>query len=309
MHYTVRILAAWLVISLCYSVMLAADVLQGTKPWSLEGDPASEMINGIDRFLLKQIEQSGNRAKPNSTRERLARIIGAHDERLPCRELQYVGGTSQPALVGRGEGFEVFAVRWPVVRGIEGEGLLLVPTGTQARRPTASRFPMPIRRPKCWSALYPACRPNRSSPGGWPKTAAASSCRCLIDRADTYSVTGAGRATNQPHREFVYRPAFEMGRHIIGYEVQKVLALVDWFTHEAGEKGDPRIGVIGYGEGGLLALHAGALDPRIDARLRQRLLRFATKRLAGADLSQRVRPARPVRRRRAGRDDRAADRS
>jgi hypothetical protein len=35
--------------------------------------------------------------------------------------------------------------------------------------------------------------------------------------------------TNQPHREWIYRPAFELGRHIIGYEVQKILALVDWF--------------------------------------------------------------------------------
>ena len=28
-------------------------------------------------------------------------------------------------------------------------------------------------------------------------------------------------------REFAYRSAFELGRHLIGYEVQKVLALVD----------------------------------------------------------------------------------
>ena len=41
----------------------------------------------------------------------------------------------------------------------------------------------------------------------------------LIDRSDTYSITRIGRATNQPHREFIYRPAFEMGRHIVGYEV------------------------------------------------------------------------------------------
>ena len=43
--------------------------------------------------------------------------------------------------------------------------------------------------------------------------------------------------------------AYEMGRHIIGYEVQKVLAVVDWFTKE---KGHAPVGVIGYGEGGML---------------------------------------------------------
>ena len=72
-----------------------------------------------------------------------------------------------------------------------------------------------------------------------------------------------GRA-NLTNREYLYRPAFELGRHLIGYEVQKVLAAVDWFAKEAGDK-DPKIGVIGYGEGGMLALYAGALDTRIDA--------------------------------------------
>ena len=32
--------------------------------------------------------------------------------------------------------------------------------------------------------------------------------------------------TDQPHREFIYRMACEMGRHVIGYEVQKILG--DW---------------------------------------------------------------------------------
>src|SRR5205823_10470221 len=71
-----------------------------------------------------------------------------------------------------------------------------------------------------------------------------------------------GRMTNQPHREFVYRMAFEMGRHIIGYEMQKVLAAVDWFQKE-NEK--LPVGVYGYGEGGLLAFYSGAIDERIEA--------------------------------------------
>ncbi len=59
---------------------------------------------------------------------------------------------------------------------------------------------------------------------------AESGCQVLvpavIDRRDTLSVIG-NRGTNQPHREFLYRPAFEMGRHVIGYEVQKLLAAID----------------------------------------------------------------------------------
>ncbi|MBM3290205.1 MAG: hypothetical protein FJY92_08650 [Candidatus Hydrogenedentes bacterium] len=86
----------------------------------------------------------------------------------------------------------------------------------------------------------------------------------LIDRADTYSGTPGVRMTNQPHREFIYRLGYELGRHVIGYEVQKSLALVDWFDEQ--DSSLP-IGVLGYGEGSMIALYAAALDTRIDATL------------------------------------------
>jgi hypothetical protein len=86
----------------------------------------------------------------------------------------------------------------------------------------------------------------------------------LIDRADTWSGAPGIRMTNQPHREWIYRMAFEVGRHIIGYEVQKVLAGIDWFMEENTRRPAP-IGVIGYAEGGLLALYSAAIDPRIQA--------------------------------------------
>src|SRR5204862_177445 len=54
----------------------------------------------------------------------------------------------------------------------------------------------------------------------------------LIDRADTWSGHPDVKMTNQPHREFLYRMAFELGRHVVGYEVQKVLALVDFFGQQ-----------------------------------------------------------------------------
>ena len=63
---------------------------------------------------------------------------------------------------------------------------------------------------------------------------------------------GRANEQNQPHREFIYRMAFELGRHIIGYEVQKILVLVDWMSRA---ENHPPIGVIGYGEGALLALY------------------------------------------------------
>src|SRR3989442_8100684 len=55
----------------------------------------------------------------------------------------------------------------------------------------------------------------------------------LVDRADTWSGNAQlRRFTNQPHREWIYRQAYEMGRHIIGYEGQKGVAAIDWFVEQ-----------------------------------------------------------------------------
>ena len=119
--------------------------------------------------------------------------------------------------------------------------------------------------PEQIAGLVPASRPNPSSPGGWRRTASASWSRPSSAAGSTFSGNPRIAMTNQPHREWVYRQAYHMGRHVIGYEVQKVLAAVDWFERQAGP--GAKVGVAGYGEGGLIAFYAAAADPRIDAAL------------------------------------------
>ncbi len=83
----------------------------------------------------------------------------------------------------------------------------------------------------------------------------------LIDRT-VAPRNGRARLTN---REFIYRSAFELGRHLIGYEVQKVLALCDAVNGEKRRGFPVSLGVFGYGEGGMIAFYAAALEPRIGA--------------------------------------------
>ena len=66
-----------------------------------------------------------------------------------------------------------------------------------------------------------------------------------------------------PTREWLHRPAWELGRTLAGYEVHKVLAAVDCLRNAKPSK-TGKIGVVGWGEGGRLALYAAALDERID---------------------------------------------
>src|SRR5205823_12079866 len=61
-------------------------------------------------------------------RERLKTILGVVDRRLPPA-MEYVATTDQPALVTETERYRVYAVRWPVLPGVDAEGLLLEPTG------------------------------------------------------------------------------------------------------------------------------------------------------------------------------------
>ncbi len=252
--------------------------LEGTKPLTLEGDISDTMIAGVNRFLLRELNASIERRKtlwrrdstsstayqtsvePN--RRRFAEIIGLRDERVHPKDLELMATLRQPALVGRGAGFDVFAVRWPALDGVHGEGLLLEPVARPVRAHVVV-IPDAEQLPEALAGLQPGI----ASESQIARRLAESGCRVLvpllINRGNEYSVHAQGkRKSNVTHREFLYRPAYQMGRHLIGYETQKVLAAVDWFHSRPAERS--RIGVVGYGEGGLLALYAAAVDPRID---------------------------------------------
>jgi dienelactone hydrolase len=248
--------------------------LSGTQPLTLQGDIAAQLVDGVDRFLLRRIDRSvaqrdrhwkrdpSSRAaweksvEPN--RRRLAHILGLRDPRVPFDAPELVGTTVRSPLVGGGENYEVFAVRWPAFGDVHGEGLLLVPH-VQKKVADIVAIPDADVTPEQLVGLVPGVPPESQ----YARRLAESGCRVIVPvLIDRKMEKRKGRA-NLTSREFLYRSAFELGRHLIGYEAQKVLAAVDWMHREAG--GGSKIGVIGWGEGGLLAMYTAALDPRIDA--------------------------------------------
>ncbi len=141
-----------------------------------------------------------------------------------------------------------------------GEGLLLKP-GDGLGIADVAVIPDADQLPEQLAGLVPGVAAESQV----ARRLAESGCRVIVPTLIDRTVAprnGHARLTN---REFIYRPAFELGRHIIGYEVQKVLALVDWLSKQAGSDKKARIGVFGHGEGGAIALYGAALDPRIDA--------------------------------------------
>ena len=267
-------------IAITSAMVQSAEPYRGTQPLTVEGDIASQMIDGVDRFLLREIEQSveqrarhwnrdfsspeayNKSIEPN--RQRLAHILGVRDARVPFDAPELIATTDSPALVGKGDGFDIFAVRWPAFGNVHGEGLLLVPTdgkpiGDVVAIPDADQTPEQIV----------GLAEGVPAESQFARRMAEAGCRVIVPtlisrERSRRAPPGLGGRANMTNREYIYRSAFEMGRHLIGYEVQKVLACVDWFEKDAGDA-NAKIGVAGYGEGGMLALHAGALDVRIDS--------------------------------------------
>jgi dienelactone hydrolase len=213
-----------------------------------DGDLSTRLMDGAHRFIERKIAESVKTRPHRPDRERFRKITGVVDPRVPVT-LERIALGDGPGVIGENARCRVFDVRWPVLDGVSGEGLLFQP-----KTPAKAHV---IVLPDADNALPDSVH-----------TLASNGIEVLVpvllDRTSRWSGHSDIRKTDQPHREWIYRQAFHMGRHIIGYEVQKVLAAVDWFK---GRDPQARIGVAGYKEGGLVAFYAAAADERIEVAL------------------------------------------
>src|SRR4051812_45673121 len=256
----------------------ADATLPGTAPLTEAGDLSRKMLDGLHRFAERKLDESAaGRARlwkrdtssreayeksvqPN--RESFRTILGVVDPRLPAR-MERFGDDDNPALVADEPAFRTYQVRWPVLEGVHGEGLLLEPKGDACGDVIA--LPDAGQTPEQLAGLAPGVERDSQ----FARRLAAAGFRVLVPVLISREFDASGNPriamTNQPHREWIYRQAYQMGRHVIGYEVQKVLAAVDWIKGRSTP--GSKVGVAGYGEGGLVAFYAAAVDPRIDAAL------------------------------------------
>lgn len=267
--------------SSAFSAEPKPEPLAGTEPLTMQGDIASQLVDGVDKFLLRKIDESVAKRERHwkrdfssaeaynksieRNRKRLADILGIRDERVKFDAPELVATTKQSALVGKGENYEIYAIRWPVLedpdpnRGdviVHSEGLLCVPTGDKKPIADVIAIPDADQTPEQIVGLAESV-PIESQ---FARRLAERGLRVVIPTLisrETKSRNGRATLTN---REYLYRSGFEVGRHLIGYEVQRILAAIDWLATEGGES--RKIGVVGWGEGGMLALYVSALDAR-----------------------------------------------
>ncbi|MBS0201327.1 MAG: dienelactone hydrolase family protein [Planctomycetes bacterium] len=272
-----RLLVLALTVCLNATWVLAQDrpaTVAGTQPLTADKPLDVLMVEGIDRFCLKEIDRARDQreslwkrdyssadayAKSIEAQRAKFRInIGAVDQRVAPSRFEDLADLPATGL------YQIRQVRWGVLPGLTAEGLLLTPN----TKSTATAIVIPDAR---WSPeeLCGAVPGDAGPLSTLPQQLVESGFRVLIptllSRDDEFSGNPEIAMTNQTHREWVYRSAFEVGRHVIGYEAQKILAAVD-LLKLTGDGKAPLI-VAGMGDGGQLALYSAALDSRIDAAL------------------------------------------
>ncbi|MCG8404553.1 MAG: hypothetical protein MI923_05070, partial [Phycisphaerales bacterium] len=236
--------------------------LPGTPELKLEGDIASLLVEQADDFLLKELEASVDRRarfwkrdfsspekyaesiEPN--RKWLAHILGVRDKRVEDMEIHYHSTTADSSLLAETDHFVAHDVHWPAFGDVTGTGLMLVPLDDSIVADVIA-IPDANQTPEQIAGFEPGLEPREQ----FARRLAESGCRVLIPLL----INREERMPKLSHREFLYRSAFELGRHLIGYEVQKVLALTNWFEELPGGF-RRKTGVVGWGEGGLVAFYA-----------------------------------------------------
>lgn len=257
------------------------EQLPGTTRLELAEPLDVVMVRGINRFAERELaaapesrtkywkrdfsSREAYAASVAPNRARLREILGVVDERVPSPRLW---GTRATNLVGD---VEARNVRWDVMEGVSAEGIglrcdwLLSRSGDTPRAvvivvPDADQLPESL-------AGFVSDVPSTDQ---LALRLAQHGCAVLVptllSRDSRWSGNPDIRFTNLTHREFLYRTSFELGRHPIGYEIQKILAAVDLAVQARGELSASELPIIvaGIGEGGLLAFHAAAVDPRIE---------------------------------------------
>lgn len=249
--------------------------LPGTEPLQMQGDIASDLVAGADRFLLAKTEVARQDrekfwtalkndlpsydAAIDDLRNELVQLLGVRDSLAKDTTPYMLTSSDRSSVVGLGEGFEVHRIQWHSFGDCYGRGLMLVPVeadGSKRKsRGQVIAIPDCEVTPEQLIGLVPGIKPNSQYARILAENGFEVVVPVLVDRSE--------RMPKLSNREWLYRSAFELGRGMIAYEIQELQALIRWMSARKTEAG--KIGLIGWGEGGLLSLYTSAIDKNVDA--------------------------------------------
>ncbi len=253
------------------------DPLPGTAVLNTDEDLSFELVKANDRFLDRQIlkaaeerdavwkrdtESAGAWTQSVAkNRARLAQILGLDRDwqEGPRYDpdgsvVRYHGTTPGPALsIGPEESqIEVREITWEVFGGIRGRGLVVEPAG----KAVAEVVVIPDTSQDVYDLVVNA--------GSMPPVAqvlARAGCRVFVPTRLSREI----KRHTITERDWLHRASFELGRTVPGYELHKILSLIEG---RRAQRPNLPLGVAGWGDGGQLALFSAALaeeSMRIDA--------------------------------------------
>ena len=255
------------------------------SPLTEKGDLSAKMVEGVGRFLLSETEkQKENRSKAwqfdfysykgfdqsiSAQRHLLSKRLGVVEARVQSH-IEILTNSKAAGL----KAFKIelpkctiSAIHWQVLDGLSAEGILIQPKGKVTAR--VVMIPDADVTPEVLAGMQLSGHVGFAAAQQLANNGIEVIIPTLISRDSKYSGNKSlDMSTTLPHREWLYRQAYEVGRHVIGYELQKVFSAIDWFSSKNKIEGvNLKIGVAGHGEGGLLALYAATLDKRISSTL------------------------------------------
>lgn len=242
------------------------EFLPGTSLLTWKQDYSVVMNAGIDRFLLEQTQKVRDLRTRRwnhgaTTRQDYDRFLSAKREKLG-----QILGLVEPRVSGPflfadttfdkvpGQQYTIRSVCWRVFDDYLAEGVFVAPL---EKNPTK----LVIAVPHC--GMEPLAY-FKSVPY---LTQLANKGECAIVVVATVGRQPrrlANRPVDYPAREALFQSAWEVGRHVIGYEIETVRALIDSWQFSCGEE-QSQIELGGYGDGGMIALYTAALDTRINS--------------------------------------------
>jgi dienelactone hydrolase len=264
------------------------QVLPATQPLETEADITSELVDSVDRFLLEQLSHAPAlreqrwplptegksleqwTAATKELRERLRTIIGLRDPRVAKPGLVLEQEPYAENAYAEGEGWTAARARWPVLEGVDASGLWVQPRDRGQIKFRAVVIPDAGQTPEDLIGV------SENAERCWPVAALLASAGgevLVTTPISRHREARLGRAV-MTDQEFLYRSAFELGRQALGYQVHETLAAVVVLdglaappaAADAAEDSHPLpIVVVGWGEGGWVALHAAAVNDAIDA--------------------------------------------
>ncbi len=264
-------------------------VLPDTQPLAMTGDITSELVAGVDSFLLKQLAQAPierqkswpllahgvpNKSNPEKSNPdksdpdnrdparahplvaELSTLIGLRDQRIAQPQLQVLRNHHQASPYQAHAQWQADLARWPVLPGVDGEGLYVRPVDASKIRFQAIILPDAGQTPEDLIGVGPTHELFHP----WAANLAASGGEVVVTTPiSRHREARRGRA-KMTDQEFIYRSAFELGRHMLGYQVHETLAAIESVRNK-----DLPLVVIGWGEGGWVALHTAAVSNQVAA--------------------------------------------